>query len=65
MRALVLNPFVDRITGKFYRKGDVFDFVDARFNEIKAAGEYIEGVETAPAAPAAIPKRKTRKKKGE
>lgn len=60
MRARVLIPFIDRETGVFHRDGEVVDLEQSRFDEIAAAGGFLEPLDDP--APA-VKKRATRTKK--
>lgn len=63
MKARVLTPFVDKHTGAFYRVGEILDVSGDRFEEIAAAGDFVEALE-APAPAAKTAKKKTTKRKG-
>ena len=45
MKAKVLIPFTDKVTGQSRKQGDVIKITAKRFNEIIAKGRYIEAVE--------------------
>ena len=47
MKAKVLIPFTDKVTGKKYAKGAVIDVTADRFNEILKKGALIEATEDA------------------
>lgn len=45
MKAKVLIPFTDKVTGKKHNKNDVIEVTAKRFNEITEKGRYIQVVE--------------------
>lgn len=45
MKVKVLSSFCDIHTGTFYRKDDIIDVDQQRFDEITAKGNYIQLVE--------------------
>ena len=46
MKAKVILPFNDKITGKQYeKKGEIIELTAQRFNEIRNKGRYIEAYE--------------------
>jgi hypothetical protein len=47
MKAKVLIPFNDKVTGQHHEKGAVINLTAKRFNEITKKGRYIELVEEA------------------
>ena len=46
MKVKVLIPFMDKVTKKQYKKGDIIDVSSSRFNEIIKKGALIEAVDT-------------------
>lgn len=44
MKAKVIMPFKDKVTGETNNLGDVIDVTKKRFAEIKNAGNFIEEV---------------------
>jgi len=46
MKVKVLIPFMDKVTKKPHKKGDIIDVSASRFNEIIKKGALIEAVDT-------------------
>lgn len=42
MKAKVLIPFKDKETKKAYKKGDIIEISEKRFNEINKQGKFLE-----------------------
>lgn len=45
MKAKVLIPFRDKVTKKAYKKNDIIEVTENRFNEITRQGRFIQAVE--------------------
>lgn len=45
MKAKVLIPYCDKVTGKKHKAGEIIDVSVKRFNEITAKGNYIQLVD--------------------
>lgn len=44
MKAKVMIPFRDKVSKKAYKKGDIIDVTENRFNEITKQGRFIQAV---------------------
>lgn len=45
MKAKVMIPFRDKASKKAYKKGDIIDVTESRFNEITKQGRFIQAVQ--------------------
>ena len=62
MRARVLTPFVDKHTGVFHRVGEILDVSGDRFEEIAAAGAFVQAIDAPAPAAKTVKKTKTKKR---
>lgn len=47
MKAKVLKPFRDKVTGEMHKPGDVIDITKKRYNEILTVDELVEEIKEA------------------